>query len=476
MDAPLIPPGAEVRGVPTPRGTLAALHAGTPGTSTTPVLLIHGGGSDSSTISWYHLFAPLGPDREVWAIDLPGFGGSIDVPPVGGPEAMADLLAAAAHHLGIGPAVVVGVSMGGDVALQLALDHPGLVRGLVLISPGGLTSRLGGRLAHSAVWTLTLLPDRVLVPLARFANRFAGTAMKSLVSDPATLPAAVVDEFVRLARDPRGSMGYGRYNQATVGRRGMRNDKTPLLHRIGVPTLLFHGQADRAVNPEHSRRAAQRLPDARLVEVPDCGHWGQLDRPDLFLDLLQDFLGEIDGTPAPAPRERSGPAPSAPDTAPHTHVTPGPGESAPFHLTTRWWLAQPAARVWEVFTDVEQWPQWWPGVEEAVILTRGDELGVGTAIALRVHRPVLPDLRLQLTLTRAQPPHRAHAEVTGDLRGHGDWSAVDEAAGCRIELVWCVVTRSRLTRLLRRPSGWAHRRVMDRGLAGLRARLAAGPG
>lgn len=124
---------------------------------------------------------------------------------------------------------------------------------------------------------MTLLPDAVLVPLARFANLFARTAMRALVADPQSLPPEIVDKFVRLSRDPRGSMGYGRYNQATVGRRGMLNDKSALTYRIRVPALIVHGKDDGMVDPEYSRRAAETMPDARLVEITDCGHWAQLD-------------------------------------------------------------------------------------------------------------------------------------------------------------------------------------------------------
>lgn len=299
MDDVLVPPGAVVKSVATSVGELTVLHAGARSDAAArgtvpPVLLVHGGGTDSSSISWYHLFAPLGRDREVWAIDMPGFGGSMDVEPIGGPEPMADLIAEAAERLGIGPAVVVGVSMGGDVGLRLTLEHPDVVAGLVLIGPGGLAPRLGGRLSHTGIWAMTLLPDALLVPLARVAGLFAGTAMRALVADPQSLPSMVVDEFVRLARAPRGSMGYGRYNQATVGRRGMLNDKSALTYRIRVPALIVHGEDDGMVDPEHSRRAAERMPDARLVVVPDCGHWAHLDKPDLFLDLLEGFLREVD--------------------------------------------------------------------------------------------------------------------------------------------------------------------------------------
>ncbi len=287
--ARLLPPGASATSVTTRAGDLAVLHGGVPG-DRTPLVLVHGGGSDNAGISWYRAFAPLAADREVWAPDLPGFGGSIAVPPVGGPRAMADTVAEVIDAVVRRPAVVFGVSMGGDVALNLALDHPGRVAGLVLVAPGGLVPRLGGPLTQHAAWLAARAPDWLLLPAARFANRFVRAALRAMVADPATLPPEVVDEFAREARHPLGGLGYGRYNQATLGRRGMRNDLSAAVHRITVPTLFFHGADDGLVDPDGSRRAAAAMPAARFVLVPGCGHWAQLEAHQRFLAEVRAFL------------------------------------------------------------------------------------------------------------------------------------------------------------------------------------------
>lgn len=204
---------------------------------------------------------------------------------------------------------------------------------------------------------------------------------------------------------------------------------------------------------------------------------------------------------------------------PHTHVRARSGESAPFHFTSQWQIEHPAVQVWEVFEDVARWPEWWPGVREVTVLDSGEAgtsggagtsgvatasgsdagsrsgaaNGEGTRAVLRVRRPVLPDLRVHLAVTQTDSPHRALVEVSGDLRGHGHWRAVDWCAvdhdgdggsaggsaaslsegnvNCRVEFVWCVVTRSSLTKILRGVAGWAHRRVMDAGEEGLREQL-----
>ena len=203
----------------------------------------------------------------MWAIDLPGFGGSIDVPPLGGPAELAGVVAEVIEQFDAAPAVVFGVSMGGDVALNVALEYPQAVSALVLISPGGLVPVLRNRLVQAGAWAMARLPDFLLIPLSRFANRYADRAMKAVVKDPSVLPQQVVEEFVRQARDPRGGLAYGRYNQATLGPSRMLNDLTGRVHEIRVPTLFYHGEDDPMVDPAGSQRAAAP------PTVTTCPHW-----------------------------------------------------------------------------------------------------------------------------------------------------------------------------------------------------------
>lgn len=304
MTVRLIPPGAEATWVETSFGRLSVLHGGD--ADGIPAILIHGGGTDNAGISWYRLFEFLIAGREVWALDLPGFGGSIEVPAVGGPAAMAAVVAEVLQTLGVERAVAFGVSMGGDVVLNLALDHPELLAGLVLIAPGGLAPLVKDPRTHYWAWLAAQSPDWLLFPASRLANRFVGSALKAIVKDPATLPDEVVREFVREARDPRGGIAYGRYNQATLGRHGLLNDLSERVAEITVPCLFFHGADDPLVDPEGSRSAAERMPDARLVLVPDCGHWAQLEAHDRFLDEVKSFLAGIDRRQLPRDDGSSG--------------------------------------------------------------------------------------------------------------------------------------------------------------------------
>lgn len=224
------------------------------------VLLIHGGGTDSSTISWSRMFEPLAESWQPVAIDLPGFGGTTGIPPVGGADDLARFVITVLDRLGIDRVTCVGVSMGGDVALNLALLAPDRVRGLVLIAPGGLISIFRNRLLHFAAWLGTILPDSALLPLARLANRYTRQALQAVVRHPERLPDDLVEDFVREAERPDGGIAYLRYNQASIAWNRMINNLLPVVHTIEPPTLILHGENDPLVDPTGSVRAAELMP------------------------------------------------------------------------------------------------------------------------------------------------------------------------------------------------------------------------
>lgn len=287
-----LPPDSRAEYLDLDGGRVRFLHGGS--ADDPPLLLVHGGSNDNATISWYRMFEEFGPDHRVIAPDLPGFGGTAGIEPLGGPAALADFLARLLRELGVEEAVVVGVSMGGDVALNLARRHPDRVRSLILIGPGGLGDRVGNRFTHRAAWWAARIPDPILLRLSALANRFVGLALRAVVHDVSTMPPEVVAEFRREGRKPGAALGYIRYNQANLGPHGMRNDLLPVVGEISAPTLFVHGEKDPIVPLRGSRRAAELMPNARLVTVPDCGHWAQLEAHDRFVEEARAFLETVD--------------------------------------------------------------------------------------------------------------------------------------------------------------------------------------
>src|SRR6478735_5868781 len=276
-------------------GRIRVLRAGPPppGPGRLPVLLIHGGGYDNAAISWSKIFAPLAADRLVIAPDLPGFGATEGMPVTGEPVDLAELMIIVARSYRLERFAVVGLSMGGAIAVHVALRHPDVVAALVLVAPGGLTERLKSAPTQLAAWLAAQLPDRVLYGLGHFAGRFSDSYLNRMVHDPTVIDADVRAAFAREARRPGSGVGYGRYNQATLGPLRMRHNLLPVVSGIATPTLFLHGEEDPLVDPANSAAAAAAMPRAELVLVAHCGHWLPIEAPDVFLSAVQDFLGPL---------------------------------------------------------------------------------------------------------------------------------------------------------------------------------------
>jgi 4,5:9,10-diseco-3-hydroxy-5,9,17-trioxoandrosta-1(10),2-diene-4-oate hydrolase len=258
-----------------------------------PVVLIHGGGTDNASISWYKFFEPLSQRRQVFAVDLPGFG-LTTVEPLGGADKMADFVVQVMKMLSVETAHVCGVSMGGDVALNIALRYPSFPQSLILIAPGGLTQLVKNQFMHKLAWIGTKMPDWLLFPLSRLANKFVKSVLRQIVNNPQVLPEEVIEEFYREAQKPKAGMGYARYNQATIGYKGMKNNLLELVNKINIPALFFHGKQDPMVDINDSIAAAKQMPQARIVEIDNCGHWVQLEVPDIFNREALLFLEEVE--------------------------------------------------------------------------------------------------------------------------------------------------------------------------------------
>lgn len=263
------------------------------------VLLLHGGGVDSASLSWGEVGSALaGCGHRVIAPDHPGYGRSLPAPWVSTQRRLVAYISEFVDVLGLDRYVVGGVSLGGGLTLGHVLDRLAHVGGAMLLSSYGIMRRLyGGSLAASRqAAAAALVRTGALVPLTRrmVANRLVlAWRMGDLIRDPARRTPAFVAEVRASAREGRGLDAFAQWQRDEVGWRRLTTDYTDRLASFPVPALIVHGERDTAVPLASALDAARLIPDARLVIAAGAGHWVQRDRPDIVLPAMREFLGEL---------------------------------------------------------------------------------------------------------------------------------------------------------------------------------------
>ncbi|HEU5190712.1 MAG TPA: alpha/beta fold hydrolase [Methylomirabilota bacterium] len=248
-----------------------------------PVILLHGITGHART--WDTLAEALAPQWRVLALDQRGHGDSEPAPDGDyTPGAMADDLEAFVDALGYRRFTLLGLSMGGRVAMGFAGAHPDRVERLVIVDiapeihPPGM-ARIRTMIANAPE---TIESEEWAVETAMAAN-----------------PRADVGELRHrikhaLKRAPDGTLTwkYAR-DVREMMRRGTRRDPLELWERlthITCPTLLVRGAESDVLSPALAQRVVAALPDGRLVEVAAAGHTVPGDRPAEFVDVVRRFL------------------------------------------------------------------------------------------------------------------------------------------------------------------------------------------
>jgi pimeloyl-ACP methyl ester carboxylesterase len=259
------------------------------------VLLIHGMAGRSAT--WLEVMARLVPDYTVIAPDLLGHGESAK--PMGDyslgayASGMRDLLGV----LGIERATVVGQSLGGGVAMQLAYQHPELAERLVLVGSGGL--------GREVSWILRLLTlpgaELVLPVLFPGAVRDRGDAVSRFLRDRG-LRAPHIAEMWRSYRSLTESdnrQAFVRTLRAVIDPGGQTVSAVDRIYlAAGLPTLIVWGDEDPIIPIEHAYRAHELIEGSRLEVFEGCGHFPHVEAPDRFAEVLRDFMETTEPTEA----------------------------------------------------------------------------------------------------------------------------------------------------------------------------------
>lgn len=264
---------------------LRYLQAGTEGP---PVVLLHGGLIDAAHLSWGAVVEPLAEHYRVFAPDLLGYGDS-DCPDIAySTKRHVAVIESFLDSLELDSSSLVGLSVGGSVALGLALRSPERVDRLVSVASYGLGRELSnGKLTY----LLSRVPalNRVSIAALRRSRRLTKASLGGIVTDPDDLPPELVDDLYDLVQRPNAGRAYRSWRHHEVSARGFRTDYRSRLEEIDAPTLFVHGSDDEVFPASWSVAAASRM-DAERWIVSETGHWVPRERPEAFTERVIDFL------------------------------------------------------------------------------------------------------------------------------------------------------------------------------------------
>lgn len=241
-----------------------------------PLVLLHGSYMNIP-LNWAHIIPLLAKDRKVIAAEMQGHGRTRDIPREFSYEGMADDVSGLLEHLKIERADVLGYSMGGGVAFQVAVRHPEKVRRLVVLS---------GVYAHDGWW-----PD-VEASFATFTpEMFKGTPIH--------------EQYVGSGNDPGH---FPEFVQKVIGIDLKPYDWSKDVKNIEAPIFMAIGDAD-GVRYEHAMELFRAkgggkmgdihgLPESRLAVLPSTTHIGMIQRTDWLIPMIRDFLdSDLDSAP-----------------------------------------------------------------------------------------------------------------------------------------------------------------------------------
>jgi pimeloyl-ACP methyl ester carboxylesterase len=202
----------------------------------------------------------------------PGFGRSERPDWVSSPDDIAYVYLDLVETLGLEDVVVLGCSLGGWIAAEMATKDDSFISKLVLVSPYGV--KFGGPTDRDIADIWILSPDEV--QRRKWFDPMKGTRdFKSMPEDALAIIARNNESFARFCWEPY-----------------MHNPKLQhRLHRVKVPTLLISGGNDGITSPQYGGKYANLIAGAERAVIPEAGHFPHLEQPAKFMECLRAFLG-----------------------------------------------------------------------------------------------------------------------------------------------------------------------------------------
>ncbi len=260
------------------------LRAGGTGSA---LVLLHGGSADSASLSWRPTMDLFSRSHRVIAPDLPGYGASAKPDLNYTVEYYTRFLSHLVQQLGLERFSLVGLSMGGHIAVVFALQFPSMVEKLVLADSAGLGTQWYWQVLAKLMVKMPRLHKRV----RKMGNRETmKLSLREIVHNREVITEDLMDEIAKNAAARGAGRAWRCYLENEMHWSGFRHNLLDRLSEITMPTLIIHGSKDRLIPVKWATKAHQLIPDSRLRILEQCGHWPQREKPVEFHEAVLEFL------------------------------------------------------------------------------------------------------------------------------------------------------------------------------------------
>lgn len=253
------------------------------------IVLLHGAGVDSAMMSWAEVIRLLSKGNKVIAPDLPGYGGSDRIDGEYTLEFYTEIVKGVIEAFQCPPVILVGLSLGGGICLNMALKYPELIKLLVPVDAWGVFQRLPNhRLTHW--YTRSKINDNLYKWTGKCRSIVRWSLESNLIGDKTRITDALVDEVQESMLEPNAGKPFISFQRSEITKTGLNTDLFSRLSEISIPTLLVHGSKDKAVPLKDAIVASKIIPDCKLYIMEGCKHWPQKERPEEFSKVVRQFI------------------------------------------------------------------------------------------------------------------------------------------------------------------------------------------
>lgn len=262
-----------------------------------PVLLLHGAMLDTALGIWHDIVPRLARKYRVHVIDMPRHGASRPWEGFLGDAFYRRFVSELLDRLELQRTAIIGLSLGGGVALGFTIDHPDRVSALIPVAPGGLGAK---RPYHFLTWASMRIPGLLRMYTHYLARnpRSVGASIEKNLTAGANTPGfgRIVELAIQEAKAKRA------YREKALddwqidwygSPRASRVNHIPHLHSLAVPTLWIRGDRDEAIGHDEMHEAHREMPNSRFVTIADAGHLLPWDQPVKFSTVVHEFLDEV---------------------------------------------------------------------------------------------------------------------------------------------------------------------------------------